>query len=262
MIVSDHTAYHFLFEEGFTGGRAADSKIHPPEMADAIISLLHRPTDLDHETLSRFVDVDPEELDRSFDLNDDLSHFRWALATAQSYRDIGLELWRRESPALEMVYIEGVDSTSHLFAHLFRATGLAGELAAQQQRFGRAVEEMYLFADEIIGDYMAVMDDDTTLVVLSDHGFRLGELHDDPSRTRDMRRVSERFHRLEGVLYLYGRNIRKHTRIDQPQLLDVTPTLLTLLGLPAARDMPGRVLSEALMMESPPQRNRVPRGGR
>ena len=59
VIVSDHTAYHFLFEEGFTGGRAADSKIHPPEMADAIISLLHRPTDLDHETLSRFVDVDP-----------------------------------------------------------------------------------------------------------------------------------------------------------------------------------------------------------
>ena len=38
------------------------------------------------------MNVAPEELTQSFDLKDDLSHFRWALATAKSYRDIGLEL--------------------------------------------------------------------------------------------------------------------------------------------------------------------------
>ena len=36
-------------------------------------------------------------------------------------------------------------------------------------------------------------------MVLSDHGFELGALQDDPSKTRDMRRVSERFHRIEGA---------------------------------------------------------------
>ena len=39
------------------------------------------------------------------------------------------------------------------------------------------------------------MGDRTTLVVTSDHGFELGALQEDPSKTRDMRRVSERFHR-------------------------------------------------------------------
>lgn len=254
VIVSDHTAYHFLFEDAFKGGREIDPKVHPPTIVELVSSRLIRPEDLGHETLSRFIDVDPDTLARPFNLSDDLSHFRWALATAVSYRDIGLELWDREVPGLAMVYIEGVDSTSHLFGHLFRTTGLSGELAAQQRRFGRAVEEMYRLADDIIGEYLAAMDEDTTLVVLSDHGFSLGELHDDPSRTRDMRRVSERFHRLEGVLYLYGRSIRRHARIDRPQLVDVAPTLLTLLGLPAADDMPGRVLSEALTVEGPPER--------
>ena len=55
------------------------------------------------------------------------------------------------------------------------------------------------------GEFLAAMDRRTTLVVLSDHGFELGRLPDDPSKTRDMRRVSEKYHRLEGILYLYGR---------------------------------------------------------
>src|SRR5262249_58509665 len=85
----------------------------------------------------------------------------------------------------------------------------------------------------------------TTLVVLSDHGFELGALPEDPSKTRDMRRVSERYHRLEGILYLYGNHVKARSRIDQPKILDVAPTVLTLAGLSPAADMPGRVLQEA-----------------
>jgi tetratricopeptide (TPR) repeat protein len=61
-----------------------------------------------------------------------------------------------------------------------------------------------------------------------------------------MRRVSERYHRIEGILYLYGNAVRAHRRIDRPTLVDVTPTVLALSGLPVARDMPGRVLTEAV----------------
>lgn len=254
LVVSDHTAYHFLFEEGFTGGRRGEAKTHPPELAGRIASLLRPPTRLGYEEVARFAEVGRDEFSRPFDLADDLSHLKWALASAQSYRDIGLELWRQERPELEMVYIEGVDSASHLFGHLFRVGSLAGELSEQQRRFGHTVEAMYRFADELVGEFVAAMDGRTVLVVLSDHGFSLGELHDDPSRTRDMRRVSERFHRDEGILYLYGSGIKRHARLEQPRLVDVAPTVLTLLGLPAADDMPGRVLGEALKLAAPPAR--------
>ncbi len=253
-VVSDHTAYHFLFEDGLAAGDpdAGDrdeQKTHPPELMARISPLLRRPTDLTPEELAPFVDVDSQELDAPFDFADDFAHFRWALATAMSYRDVGLELWRQDSPDLELVYVEGTDSTSHLFGHLFRAQGLGGELLAQQAKFGRAVEEIYLFADRLLGEYMAALDQRTTLVVLSDHGFELGKLHDDPSKTRDLRRVSERFHRMEGILYLYGHRVKEHARIDRAQILDLAPTVLALLGVPPARDMPGRVLQEALDAE-------------
>ncbi len=250
-IVSDHTAYHFLFEDGFTGGETGESKTYPPELMERIAPKLVRPGDLGVEDLAPFVDVPSEELSRPFDFQDDLAHFKWALATAMSYREIGLDLWRSERPDLAMLYVEATDSTAHLFGHLFRAEGLKGELASQQARFGHAVEQMYLYADGLIGDVLGALDERTTLVVVSDHGFELGTLHDDPSKTRDLRRVSERFHREEGVIYLYGHQVRRHGRIERATIRDVAPTVLALLGLPAARDMPGRVLTEALSRNAP-----------
>src|SRR5262249_58940942 len=79
-----------------------------------------------------FITVPREELTRRFDFSDDLSDFKWALATAQTYQRIGLDLWQRDHPDVLLVYIEGTDSVAHLFGHLFRTRGLAGELAAQQ----------------------------------------------------------------------------------------------------------------------------------
>lgn len=255
VVVSDHTAYHFLFEDGFAPpADEAGAKTHPPEYLSRLAPRLRRPGDLTLDELTPFVDVTAQELARPFDFADDLAHFRWALATAKSYRDIGLDLWREETPDLELVYIEGTDSTSHLFGHLFRAEGLGGELEAQRRKYGDAVEQMYLFADRLVGEYLAAMDERTTLVVLSDHGFELGRLHDDPSKTRDLRRVSERFHRLEGILYLYGHRVREHARIDSASILDIAPTVLALLGLPPAADMPGRVLDEAFSIELETQR--------
>ncbi len=253
-VVSDHTAYHFLFEDGLAAGTpdAGDQdeqKTYPPGLLERISPLLRRPGDLSAEEVAPFVDVDEQELNRPFDFSDDLAHFRWALATAKSYRDIGLELWNQDQPDLALVYIEGTDSTSHLFGHLFRAEGLGGELLEQQKKFGRTVEEIYFFADRLLGEYIEAMDDRTTLVVLSDHGFELGKLHDDPSKTRDLRRVSERFHRIEGILYLYGHRVKEHARIDRASILDIAPTVLALLGVPPARDMPGRVLNEAFDAE-------------
>jgi predicted AlkP superfamily phosphohydrolase/phosphomutase/Flp pilus assembly protein TadD len=256
-VVSDHTCYHFLFNAGASGSSDKVGVTHPPELLDEITPLVRRPGDLKPEELARFVDVTPEDLARPFDFEDDLSHFKWALATAQSYREIGLQLWKQRRPDVELVYVEGVDSSSHLFGHLFRRSGLSGPLAEQGRRYGRAVEEMYRYADEIVGAYLDALDDDTTLLVLSDHGFELGVLHEDPTRARDLRRVSERFHRIEGILYLYGNRVRAGRRLEKPALLDIAPTVLALAGVPPAADMPGRVLTEGL--DLPPELTSTPR---
>jgi len=245
VVVSDHTCYHFLFPQGATGTKEPSGLTYPPELFARISPLVRRPADVTPQEAAPFVKVSAEEWGRTFAFSDDVSHFRWALATADSYRRIGLQVLKEERPDLLLVYTEGTDSVAHLFGHLFRAQGLSGELLAQQQRFGQAVEQMYLYADRLVGEYLEALGAEGTLVVLSDHGFELGAPQSDPSKTRDLRRVSEQFHRIEGVLYLWGRNV-KRGRIEQPTILDVAPTLLALAGIPPARDMPGRVLSEVL----------------
>jgi Flp pilus assembly protein TadD len=250
-VVSDHLAYHFLLEDGLRK-TDAPGKTSPASLEATVEPWVRRPQDVRPEELAAFVDVPAGEWARPFDFDDDLSHFKWAWATAESTTRIGLELWKRERPDNLLVYVEGLDSTSHLFGHLFRVTGLSGELANQQKRYGRAVEQFYLYADGLVGKFLAAMDRTTTLIVLSDHGFELGRLPDDPSKLRDMRRVSERYHRLEGILYMYGNRVRPRTRLAAPTILDVAPTVLALNGLGKGSDMPGRVLAEALDGPIPP----------
>ena len=101
-IVSDHTCYHFLFAGGATGAGEPAGMTHPAELAREIAPMIRRPTDLTAADLEPFVRVPPEDLARPFDFADDLSHFRWARATADTYRRIGLHLWRTRRPDLLM----------------------------------------------------------------------------------------------------------------------------------------------------------------
>ena len=51
-------------------------------------------------------------------------------------------------------------------------------------------------------------------------------------------------HRDEGLLAAWGRGVRRGERFDGVTLYDIAPTVLHELGLPVARDMPGRVLED------------------
>jgi hypothetical protein len=50
----------------------------------------------------------------------------------------------------------------------------------------------------------------------------------------------------DGVFMAAGDGIREGARARGASVLDVTPTVLYLMGLPVARDMEGRVLTEIL----------------
>ncbi len=247
-MVSDHFAWHFLFRE--SPGEGTAGRTYPEALGARLAPFAKRPQEVTLAEAAPYATLTKDEMARPFDLQDDLSELKWALATTETYRRVALDLWTKDRPDTLLVYFEGLDTVSHLFGHLFRAGPLAGELAEQQRRYGNAVEAMYVAADRLLADFVKAMDRDTTLVVLSDHGFRLGQLPDDPSRLRDMRRVSEAFHRPQGILYLLGRNVRSARRIDAPTILDLAPTILALNGVPPAQDMPGRVLTDALDVET------------
>jgi hypothetical protein len=53
-------------------------------------------------------------------------------------------------------------------------------------------------------------------------------------------------HSMHGVLLMRGPHVRASHEIDGASLLDVTPTILALLGRPVGADMDGRVLTDAM----------------
>ena len=131
-MVSDHFAYHFLFDQGLHGDSRPEGKTWPPELVERLAPLVKRPQDLTLADVAPFVSVSPEEFQRPFDLNDDLSGFKWALSTTITYRNVSLELWKKERPDTLLAYFEATDSTAHLFGHLFRATGLSGSSSSNR----------------------------------------------------------------------------------------------------------------------------------
>jgi predicted AlkP superfamily phosphohydrolase/phosphomutase len=56
-------------------------------------------------------------------------------------------------------------------------------------------------------------------------------------------------HRLDGILICQGPEIRTGTNIENAQLIDLAPTLLTLMGIPPSPDMDGRLLTQMLTAE-------------
>jgi arylsulfatase A-like enzyme len=86
----------------------------------------------------------------------------------------------------------------------------------------------YDYTDKLVGEILARRRPGDTFIVLSDHGFHARGHADGP----------------DGIFIAAGRNIRRGAELREPHILDITPTALTLLGLPTAADMDGRVLEE------------------
>jgi hypothetical protein len=53
-------------------------------------------------------------------------------------------------------------------------------------------------------------------------------------------------HEVEGIFIAAGKGIKAGHKLERVHLTDVTPTILTLLGMPVARDMDGIVLTEMI----------------
>lgn len=126
----------------------------------------------------------------------------------------------------------------------FREHGNFPEVtAAQAQEFGSAIDDAYIEVDRQIGEIVSRLDDDDLVVIVSDHGFR-GAQAGSGSRQNGV-------HAKEGIFILRGRNVRRSGRfvpenMARAEILQVTPTILYLEGLPLGKDMAGRIIQEAI----------------
>lgn len=58
-------------------------------------------------------------------------------------------------------------------------------------------------------------------------------------------KVTDGIHQSDGVLYLYGANVKKNIAIAPSHVYDVAPTILSYLGLPLPQELDGKVITDA-----------------
>jgi len=102
---------------------------------------------------------------------------------------------------------------------------------------------IYRFHDMMLETLLKLAADDTAVILMSDHGYYNNHLRPDPGEGKS---GPVDWHRPFGIIAGSGTGFKAGTRVYGASILDVAPTVLQLLGLPAAYDMLGRVLAEVL----------------
>ena len=237
VMVSDRVAYQ-LFQVKDT---ADENKVYPPHAWNWVREALVPVERIGREDLLRFIDVRDQEVPKVVKASgprlDRVTHLRKILATTRSYQRVALSLLE-EQPDLSLFYNEGTDTVGHLFAR-FLPPLLPGVGAEDARRFGRALPEFYAYADELLGQLLAKADSNTTVIVVSDHGFFTGAVR--PADDPDVTAGAPQWHRQHGIFVAAGPGVREGERVDATPL-DLAPTVLGMLGLPIAKDMTGQAL--------------------
>jgi predicted AlkP superfamily phosphohydrolase/phosphomutase/tetratricopeptide (TPR) repeat protein len=214
----------------------ADLRMHPAEVTEAAIL----------PWIPRAAEIDQEK-------DKGLQSFSKILAENCSIHNAATWILQNEPWDFLAVYYNGIDHFCHGFMH-FHPPRMEGISEEKFEIYKDVVNGAYRFHDMMLQTLLELAGPDVTVLLVSDHGF-----HSDHLRPRGIPLEPAGpavQHRPFGIVCMKGPHIRQDERIYGATLLDVTPTILTLLGLPVAEDMDGRVLVQAF--EKPPQITRIP----
>jgi tetratricopeptide (TPR) repeat protein/predicted AlkP superfamily phosphohydrolase/phosphomutase len=249
-IVTDRVAFQ-LFEESMKEDwKSADpaknrGKTYPAELMDEVRPLIRAPADVRDEEVAWFLPGGRFPAGLSDSQKDLLNRFRTVIAAGETYHAVALRRIRAEDAALRMFYYEGPDTTSHLFMK-YRPPLLEGTTKQEMDLFGGIIDRYYERQDRFIGEIAEAVGDEADLILVSDHGFKSDNNRPPNSDSTIEAGKAAEWHSPLGVLVAAGPDFKRAAVISAASVLDVAPTILSLFGLPVARDMDGQPLTEAL----------------
>jgi arylsulfatase A-like enzyme len=213
--------------------------------------------------VERFLHFTPDEMERyllkaEYRMGSFLPEFKYVYQSDRSTLKISQQLYAERAYDVAASYFTGVDTVSHLYWHFTYPQEFPRHRVDPQdtERFGRVIPRYYELMDEYLASLLELLGPETTVIIVSDHGF--GGTGNLPWSGGHGRITPGAPIAPPGVLILSGPGIRNDGHfLREAGVLDVAPTLLHLLGIPAAADMPGRVLTEAMAAGSPPELPRV-----
>lgn len=265
-IVSDRLAHSRWMSWAGAGGDVFLT--HPTVLLEELAALRVDPLDPPMDELDALVRLTQTEREEMLAATEPIpfhgpSVLKFGFCEQRTYENAALHLLGKGQPDLSMVFLIAVDPISHTFWHYFEPDKFGGGVDARDSaRLGPIVPAIYEHDDRTLARLIELVDEDTVVIVVSDHGFKASGVLPRATgmttlqmfgidRTEQLERPVNvgmtGVHRMNGVLIAAGGPITQGAEFDrQPTVADVTPTVLALMGLPVARDMSGRVLEEMI----------------
>lgn len=229
-------AYTFTTE----GWRDEAGLVRPADIAPLLRPYEYTWEDVAVGELGQFIDLEALA-GHEDELADLLTNLRVIVAGDRATMDMARALAGREDWDLFAVYFRGLDLASHRFWRFWQTDKSPNEVSTLEEAvFGQVVPNYYVYCDQLLGELLALLPPERAVAVVSDHGF-----HGPRHRKRGWVLGTEE-HRPQGVFAVRSAIHAQGLRFDRMEVLDVTPTLLSLLGLPASAEMGGVVLREGL----------------
>jgi arylsulfatase A-like enzyme len=239
VMVSDRMLYNrFNLWFGLTHfGDDLPGQTHPPELVDELLPLTRAPDDLEQEFFAQFLPAEPRpELVR--DLHDPWYELFLVYARDRAYSGILERLLHDRSFDFVAHYVNGADIASHYFWKYLFPDEWDGPIPEEDlRRYADIIPRYYSWVDSAIGPLLEQAGERCVVIVVSDHGFVTGHRSDSPNISGMHYRTAPR-----GVIALAGGALPAGVRVEGASVVDVTPTVLHLLGQAVGRDMDGRAL--------------------
>ncbi|EDM43742.1 type I phosphodiesterase/nucleotide pyrophosphatase [unidentified eubacterium SCB49] len=212
-----------------------DNAIHPLKYRGQLRDLRLRPYEVTAQHILPFI---PNAAKVDQDKDQSISTFSKIFAENVSIHAAATNLMRNTEWDFMAVYFDFIDHISHGFMK-YHPPRLREVPPRQYELYKDVVVGAYKFQDMMLERAMDLVDDDTTIMVVSDHGFESG-----PNRIIKMPKYPAApalEHRQFGMFVASGPNIKKNEKIFGLGLIDIAPTILHHFDLPVGKDMDGKV---------------------
>jgi len=259
-LVSDRVPYT-RFEEVVHSSVLDARDTEPAELLEELLPLVERPNDIDRSVVKRFLNLEGRQIDSllasQYKMGRALPEFKFVYQSDRSTWKIAMKLLAERPVDVATVYFTGIDTVSHLYWHWAYPKEFPGKDIDPKNvaRFGKVINRYCRLVDDYLGEMLSVVGENTTVMIVSDHGF--GGTGRTPWSGGHGRLTLGAPIAPPGILILSGPGIAAGSHRIEANVLDIAPTLLALLGLPAGEDMPGRVLEEAFAPNGPAVPRRI-----
>lgn len=138
------------------------------------------------------------------------------------------------------IYFDGIDHFSHGFMK-YHPPRQEWVEESDYEVFKSVVEGAYQLHDLMLGTHLELAGDDTTVIILSDHGFNSGSLRPEHIPVEPAGPAMAE-HGPYGMFVARGPGIKRGEKIIGASVLDIAPTILSCFDLPVGEDMDGKPL--------------------